>query len=126
MTGYAVTIKEASKELSAKERLQMKDTTGAIKLNQATQEGDGVIIKPVMWAVLGIHNEKAKDNPDYENYLIVDDSGQRYVTGSRAFWSSFRDILDEMEGEEEEWAVRVYRMSSRNYNGKDFLTCAVI
>lgn len=123
MNGYSVQIKEVSKELSAKERIALKDTTNAVKLDVATQEGS-VSINPEMWAVLAIHNEKSA-NSDYDNYIVVDKDGTKYVTGSASFWSSFMDIFNEMQGEAEEWGVRVYRSPSKNYQGKDFITCSI-
>ena len=55
--GYSVTIRECSRELTAKERIKLKDTTDAIKLDSATQV-EAVTIKPDMYAVLDIHNER--------------------------------------------------------------------
>lgn len=123
MVGYSVSIKEASIELTAKQRIALKDTTSAKKLDEVTQVED-VVIYPDMWAVLSIHNEKS-DNVDYENYILVDKSGEKYVTGSQSFWASFMDIYNEMAGEDEEWGVRVYRVESKNYKGKQFLTCSI-
>lgn len=123
MVGYSVSIKEASIELTAKQRIALKDTTSAKKLDEVTQVED-VVIYPDMWAVLSIHNEKS-DNVDYENYILVDKSGEKYVTGSQSFWTSFMDIYNEMAGEDEEWGVRVYRVESKNYKGKQFLTCSI-
>lgn len=125
MNGYSVSIKEVSAALTAKQKIAFKDTTSAIKLDAATQTED-VIINPAMWGVLAIHNDKAKDNPDYDNYIIVDKDGTKYVTGSRSFWSAFSDIYTEMEGEDEDWSIRVYRCPSKNYSGKDFITCSII
>lgn len=124
MEGYSVSIKETSKQLSAKERIQFKDTTSAKKIDEESQNGD-FIITPSFYGILEVHNEKS-DNVDYENYVIVDESGEKYVTGSASFWSSFMDIAKEMEGETEEWAVKVFRVPSKNYKGKDFLTCSII
>lgn len=124
MANYKVEIKEVSAQLSAKQRIALKDTTSAIKLDLATQEAP-VIIYPDFYAVLAIHNEKS-DNPDYENYVVVDKSGDKYVTGSQSFWSSFTEIADEMAGEDEEWGVKVYRVESKNYKGKEFITCSIM
>lgn len=124
MVGYEVTIKETSKTLTAKERIQLKDTTDAIKLDKATQEAD-VIIDVDYYAELEIHNEKS-DDKDYANYVIVAKNGNRYVTGSPSLWSSFINIFKEMENETEAWSIKVYRMPSKNREGKDFLTCSVI
>ena len=123
MTGYSVSIATASKELSAKERIQLKDTTSAIKLDEITQK-ESIIIHPAMYAELDIHNEMS-DNKDYKNYIVVDVDGTKYVTGSSSFWTSFMDIASEMENETEEWAIKVYRMPSKNYKGKEFITCSI-
>lgn len=123
MTGYSVEIKEASVELSAKQRIALKDTTSALKLDEVTKSNP-IIIYPQMWAVLGIHNEKS-DNVDYENYILVDRDGTKYVTGSRSFWTSFMDIYNEMVNEDEEWGVKVFRVESKNYKGKEFITCSI-
>lgn len=123
MNGYSVSIKESSRELTAKQRIALKDTTNAVKLDEATQV-EPVIINVDMYAILAIHNEKS-DNPDYDNYIVVDKNGTKYVTGSASFWSSFMDIFTEMEGDDEEWALKVYRVPSKNYKGKDFITCSI-
>lgn len=122
---YNVTVQEVSKDLTHKERVQLMDTTSATRLDVATQNGQDVVINPEYWAVLAIHNEKS-DDKDYENYLIVDKSGERYVTGSKAFWSTFSDIMEEMDGSDEEFSIRVYRSPSKNYTGKDFITCEIV
>lgn len=123
MIGYSVSIKESSRELTAKQRIALKDTTSAIKLDEATQV-EPVIINVDMYAILAIHNEKS-ENPDYDNYIVVDKNGTKYVTGSASFWSSFMDIFTEMEGEDEAWTLKVYRVPSKNYKGKDFITCSI-
>lgn len=124
MTGYSVEIKESSKELSAKERIMFKDTSDAVKLDLACDE-EAVIITPASFAVLGIHNEKS-DNKDYDNYILQDENGEKYVTGSPSFWDSFMNIYNEMKEETEKWSIKVYKLDSKNYKGKQFLTCSII
>lgn len=124
MTGYSVEIKETSRQLSAKERIALKDTSDATKLDVAC-DIEAVIIKPVDYAVLSIHNEKS-DNKDYENYILLDANGEKFVTGSASFWNSFMDIYNEMAGESEEWSIKAYKLDSKNYKGKKFLTCSII
>lgn len=124
MQGYEAKIVDSSRELTAKEKIQMKDTTDAIRLDEATKE-KALIIKPVDYAVVSIHNEQS-ENKDYEVYVLIDKDGQRYVTGSEAFFSSFKNIWDEMCGEEEEWELNIYRMPSKNYTGRDFITCSIL
>lgn len=124
MNGYSVAIAETNKELSAKERIKLKDTSDAVKLDEATKD-ESVIITPVAFAVLDIHNEKS-DNKDYKNYIIEDANGTKYVTGSESFWTSFVDIYNEMADETEPWQIKAYRLPSKNYKGKEFLTCSII
>lgn len=120
---YSASIKESSRELTAKERIMLKDTTSAVKLDQATQVED-IHISVDSYAILNIHNDKATPT-DYDNYVIMDKNGTKYVTGSQSFWNAFMDIFSEMENESEEWSIRVYRHPSKNYSGKDFITCAI-
>lgn len=126
MTGYSVKIGQASKELTKKERVMLKDTGDALKLDEVIQ-GEPIIINPDYWVTLMVHNEKS-DNVDYPVYLIVDKNGTKYVTGSEAFWTTFSDIWDEMtDGDiEEEWELKCYKLDSKNFKGKQFLTCSVI
>lgn len=125
---YKVEIAFCSKELTARERIMMKDTTNAIKLDEATKDGNKLVITPDMYAVLKVHNDKS-DSEEYEQYLIRDKDGTKYVTGSPSFWSSFEDIVDEMSDENgtvEEYQIECYKLDSKNYKGKQFLTCSII
>lgn len=124
MTGFEVKIREASKELTAKERVKFKDTTNAVQLDDATKES-GLVISPDFYVILDIHNEHSEDK-DYVKYVIVDKSGKKFVTGSESFFSAFKSIVDEMDGADEEYEVEVYRLPSKNYKGKEFLTCSIV
>ena len=121
---FTVEIKDCSKELSAKERIMMKDVTDATKFDEVVTAETPLIIKPVVHAVLSIHNDKAEDK-DYENYVILDELGQKFVTGSQSFWNSYMNIYTEMKDETEEWSIKVYKKPSRNYSGKEFLSCTI-
>lgn len=125
MEGYSVSIKETNRELTARERIMLKDTTNAIKLDEATKEAP-LEIEVIGFAILEVHNEKSS-NKDYEQYIIIDKDEQKYVTGSSSFWSSFWSIYDEMANEgEESFTIKCYRVPSKNYNGKEFITCSII
>lgn len=120
---FHVTIEETSRELTAKERVALKDTTAALKLADLTKEG-GVEIDVDAYAVLSVHNEHS-DNKDYCIYLFRDKEGTTYCTSSKPLFDSFKDIYDEMKDSTEEWKIEVYRMASKNQSG-DFLTCKII
>lgn len=124
MTGYSVKIVASTKTLSARERVAVKDTTNAISLDEATQGGN-LIIDPEFVVELDVHNEKSEDK-DYKKYLAVDKAGTKYVTGSESFITSLREILEEMDGSDEAFQIEVYRMPSKNYKGKEFLTCSIV
>lgn len=125
MAQYEVKIVECSKELSAKERIAIKDVTNATKLDEATKDGNHITIDVDFYAILSVHNEKS-DDKDYDNYIIVDKSGEKFVTGSNSFFNSFKNIYDEMIDEDEEWSLDVYTRPSKNYTGKDFITCSIL
>lgn len=125
MKTYKTEVTETSRPVSAKERISLKDTTSAIRLDQATLTDGRVMIDFDMWAVLTVHNDMSEDK-EYQQYILVDKEGNRYVTGSNNFWQSFMEIYEEMKEEEEDWGVVAYRVPSKKYQGKDFLTCAII
>ena len=124
MQGYSVTIKFVSKELSAKERVMIKDTTNAVSLDEVTQ-GAKFVFEPDYYAILNVHNEKSEDK-DYTKYLIVDKGGSKIVTGSESFFTAFNDIMGEMEGTDETFEIEAYRLPSKNYKGKEFITCSIV
>ncbi len=124
MEGYKTEIVESSKELTGKQKLIFKDLSNAVKLDSAA-EGQSLVITPVDYAVIKVHNEKS-ENPDYNNYVIVDKGGTKYVTGSPSFWDAFTDIWTAMADEDEEYQIEVYKLDSKNYKGKQFLTCSII
>ena len=124
MEGYSVNIREVSRSITAKERVKLKDTTNAISLDEVTQEAK-FVFEPDYYAILDVHNEQSEDK-DYIKYVIVDKAGTKLVTGSESFFTSFKDIMDEMEGCDEEFSIEAYRMPSKNYKGKEFITCSIV
>lgn len=124
MEGYSVNIREVSRNITAKERVMLKDTTNAISLDEVTQ-GAKFVFEPDYYAILDVHNDKSEDK-DYVKYIIVDKAGTKMVTGSESFFTSFRSIMDEMAGCDEEFSIEAYRMPSKNYKGKEFITCSIV
>lgn len=121
---YSVSIKEQSRDFTARERILMKDTSNAVKLDSITDEG-AYNITPADYAVLSIHNPKS-DNPDYDNIVILGDDGVKYVTGSPSFMKAFFDIATEMSEEDGPFTISAYKLDSKNYKGKKFLTCSIV
>lgn len=125
MEGYKVNIISCTRDLTAKERIMLKDTTNAVSLDEATASGS-VVIPYAYHAILDIHNEKS-ENQDYRKVVVVDQAGQKYITGSEAFISALDDIVNEMfDAGEKDFDIEVYRKDSKNYKGKQFITCSII
>ena len=124
---YTVKIKESSMELTNKQKVMYKDTSDAYKLDEVVKENEPIGIEPIGYVVLNVHNDKS-DNPDYEQYVILSADGNKYVTGSESFFTSFLNIWNELGGIEsdEAWMINVYKKPSTNFKGKFFLTCSVI
>ena len=114
----------ASKELSARDRDAVKDTTNAIGLDDATKDSP-MVIAIDYYVELAIHNEKSEDK-DYKKYVVVDKTGNKFVTGSESFFTAMLEIMEEMAESGEDFEIQVYRMPSKNYKGKEFLTCSIV
>ena len=124
MTGYSLKIVNASKELSARDRVAVKDTTNAIGLDDATKDSP-LVIDIDYYVELAVHNEKSEDK-DYKKYIVVDKSGNKFVTGSESFFTAMLEIMDEMSDSGEDFEIKVYRVPSKNDKGKEFLTCSIV
>lgn len=126
-SGFSVRVSESSKTLTAREKLMFSDTTNATKLDEIVTTDSPVVIRPVDYVILSVHNEKS-ENVEYDVYVLVDDNGNKYITGSQSFWNSFADIWETMKdsGENEPFEIEVYKKESKNYKGKFFLTCSIV
>ena len=128
-SNYTATITESSREFSAKERVMFKDLGNAESMidyaRAAIEQGAKATIDVVDFAVISIHNE-ATDDVDYTNYLLIDKNGNKYYTGSESFWNSFKNIYNEMKDSDEEWGIELNLLPSKNYKGKEILTCSLI
>ena len=127
---YNATIVESSFEMSRKEAIAFKDVSDAYSLDSIVTDDEPKIIAPRGYVIIDVHNEKS-DNKDYTKYVIVDQDGNRYVTGSESFYDSFSDIwadmVDGATGEPvEDFEIKIYKKPSKNYNGKAFLTCSIV
>lgn len=127
MEGYKVEIAHSTKELNVREKIRIKDLSNAIQLDDATQQEGNIVIDFDYYVILNVHNEFSKDDKDYNKYVIVDKSGNKFVTGSDSFITSLEGIVDEMaDAGETNFEIEVYRKDSKNYTGKQFLTCTIV
>lgn len=127
---YTSTFREASRELSPKERVMFKDMANATSLvdfaSAQREAGEKAIIDVADYAVIDVHNPKAQDNVDYVIYLLIDKTGNKFYTSSEAFWGAFSNIYKEMAGSDEEWGIEAVLIPSKNYKGKEILTCSLV
>lgn len=127
MEGYKVEIVHSTKELTVREKIRIKDLSNVIQLDDATQQEGNIVIDFDYYVILKVHNEFSKDDKEYNKYVIVDKSGNKFVTGSKTFRTSLEGIVDEMaDAGETDFEIEVYRKDSKNYTGKQFLTCTIV
>ena len=128
-SNYEATITESSREFSAKERVMFKDLGNATQLvdfaKSAQEAGVKARITVKDFAVIAVHNDATEDK-DYTNYLIIDNDDNKYYTGSTSFWNSFKNIYNEMKDADEEWGIELNLIPSKNYKGKEILTCSLV
>lgn len=124
MNGYEAVIRLSTKELTPKEKVMIKDYKNAVSIDEATQQGR-VLIDYDYHVVLDIHNENS-DNKDYTKVIVVSKDGTKYVTGSKSFLNALEDITSEMVGVDEAFQIEAFRKDSKNYKGKQFITCSIV
>ena len=122
---FNATINFVSKELTTKQRIQFKDTQDAIKIDKYLESNSELILDVDYYGTLQVQNDRSESG-SYEQYIIVTKDSEKYTTGSDAFLSAFEAIVSEMKDSDEEYAIRVYRMPSKNREGKYYLTCSII
>lgn len=123
---YSAKLVSATRELSAKERVAVKMFIGAEQLDELTQRDENAVLIDIDYvAVVEVYNEKS-DNKNYNKYVYVDKDGTMYISGSETLYRTYQEIAEEMEDEQEPWAIKVIRRESTNYKGKDFLTCMLV
>lgn len=126
---YKAKVCESSRELTAKEKIMLKDTSNAFSLDEMTQEAqfnnEKLILNIDYYVTIDVHNDKA-DDKDYQQFILVDKDGKKYYTGSTSFINNFIDIFEELTEAGEEVTIEIYRKESKNYKGKEFITCSVV
>jgi len=119
-----VTIKEKSRELTAKEKLIVDDYSNVIKLNDECDKAP-VTIAPSYYVITTIQEDGKEP---FDQIMILDKSNKKYVTGSTAFINSFLKIFNAMTEADplEDYQISVFKKDSKNYAGRKFLTCSLL
>lgn len=127
---YSTKIVNASRELTVKEKITLKDFNDCVGLDTVVTEEQGLIIDPDVIVEVDVHNERAKDDKDYTTIVILDKDGTKYNTSSNSLKESVQDIMDELadldEVDKADLKIKVFKKPSKNYSGKYFLTATVI
>lgn len=128
MEGYKAKVVGSWKELSVKEKIAFKETDAFTKLDEVVTPEEPLVINLVNYITVNVENPKS-ENPTYNQYIVVAEDGEIYVTSSDTFDSSMSDNLDEIDAAGEEigdWQLKIYKRESKNFKGKYFLTCSII
>lgn len=139
---YNVQIEEAKSldnhTLTARERIMLKDLGDAIDIVSEIDksENGSIVIQPVFYAILDVHNEYTKEtasgdkNTDYTVFVILTADGNKYKTSSESFTETFKDIWEEIAPEVQEtgeaFEIKCYGIPSKNYKGNNILSCSLI
>lgn len=119
-------VRSNRENMTAREKIALKDTTNAQSLEELTREAPFVVVVHE-WAVIHVSNDMS-ENKEYDKYLIVDPDGAKFATGSPSFWNALSAIIDELESanDHDDFTIEVVQRPSRNYSGKTFLSCALV
>ena len=122
---YSAQVVNATKELTGRQMVALRNFSDMIQLNDQTKEND-VIIDIDYVACVKVHNEKS-GNKDYMKYVFVDSDGTKYITGSEPLYREYTDIKETLEsgGDTDPISIKVMRKASNN-NQNDFLTCVLV
>lgn len=123
---YATKVMHVTKELTARERIKFKDVSDAQRLDDIVNDTP-VLITIDYYGEVAVHNEHS-ENKDYTVFILVDTDGKKYATGSESFMKALEDISDELADSGEDLKgteIKVYKLPSKNYNGRMFITCSL-
>lgn len=123
---YKAVITDSSRVFTAREQLKYTDTAGMIKITDLLKEQDELVLQIVDYAVVKVENEKAKEDTEYRQYVLIANDDKVYYTGSESFWNSYKQIFDVMKEEDEDYEIKIYKVASKNRQGQSFITCSII
>ena len=101
---YRSEIISSARPLSTIEKFNLRDTSGAVGINDAVQKNGGELqIDGICnLVVTSVHNDKVKEgnSTDYENYFLLDVDGIGYYTSSETLFSDLEAIFKLIEESE--------------------------
>lgn len=124
---YESKIISASQELTKKEQAKLLNLSAIPTFDNVVPDDGEICIIPSGYVELEVHNEKAKGDKDYKNYIVYTKDGEVYRTGSESFYQAFKPLWELFNSgdETEEFELVIYKSPSKNYSGKCYLTCTV-
>lgn len=130
-SNYESSITFSSRDLSPIEKIKLKDLTATVALDDELKSipEHKLTFTPELVVVVSVHNPKAKSNTDYDTLVFTDsETGVRYRTSSTSFKLAVLDIMNDLIAADinpNTVPLVAYTRPSKNFTGKDFLTCAI-
>lgn len=126
---YSAEVTASIEELTARQRIAVKDFSSATKLNDLiTEENPKVRIDVENIVKISVHNEQSKGNNDYDVIVIISKDGEKYRTGSATAYTSAMEIYRELQAANEldgGFVLEFYKVKSNNFDG-DFIKCNLV
>ena len=124
---YNTKITQTSRELSIQEKFLIKDFNDAIGLDTVVTEDSSLLLDVDVIAEVAIHNEKAKQDKDYNTIVILTKDGTKYTTSSSSVRDAISDIMSDLADEGvTDYKIKIFKKPSKNYAGKSFMTASVV
>lgn len=107
------------KELKAKDKIKIKTFSGAKVLNDCFPDDGTMTIKPDRISLVSVHNERAKDDKDYD-VLVIEADTETYRSSSTSLVESVNDIINALEEDGESITdneIKFFKIKSKNNTG---------
>lgn len=128
MSDYSAKVIFSMRPVDKKKAFSICHGTNPLKVKELVTESEKLVVEGVLNAyVVDVHNEKAKDDKDYNEY-IFETQDQLYKSSSESLWRSFQDIYETFEEEiaaGEVLSIVISKVRSKNNEGC-FFTCTLI
>lgn len=121
-----MTFTYTSKELNARERIQLKDRSNAINIGTALKESDTPLIIDIdYYAVLHVEIPE-KEEGSFDSYIFVDKNSTKYTTSSPSLWNAFTEIKDELLADGiTDFQIECYKAPCQNRQD-EYLACRLV